>query len=130
VPQIFHKQKHYADNYRKEKPLAFRCMNNNNQPAGGHMNDERLPEPINIRYEPPVRQIIDEGNYFQIIAEMPGINEEKIRISLENNILTLKWRDSANKHQEEEICFPCRMKLSKKKFQDGILEISLEKIQN
>jgi HSP20 family molecular chaperone IbpA len=94
------------------------------------LTDERLPGSGNIRYEPPVRQIIDEGNHVMILAELPDIDERKIRISLENNILTLAWHDPTRRRQKREICLPCRMRFVRKRFQDGILEISLERIAN
>jgi HSP20 family molecular chaperone IbpA len=94
------------------------------------LNNERVPGTGNIRYEPPVRQIIEVSNIFQIVADFPGIDEGSIRINLENNILTLAWTDRTMKRQESTIRLPCRTRFVKKKFRVGILEISLEKTEN
>jgi len=81
-----------------------------------------------FRIEAPVNHIIDEGSYLSVVAELPGVEEEKIRINLENNMLTLQWMDSTMKSQKKEILLPCKVRLGNKKFQDGILEVTLEKI--
>jgi HSP20 family protein len=78
--------------------------------------------------ESPFKQIVDEGNYLLVVAELPGIKEEKIRINLENDTLTLMWLDQARIFQEKDFCLPCKVRLRNKKFQNGILEITLEKI--
>jgi HSP20 family molecular chaperone IbpA len=95
-----------------------------------YLIDTGHPGTGNISYEPPVSRIIEDGTIYSVVAELHDIDEGKIRISLENNILTLAWHDGKMGHQEKEICLPCRMRLTNKKFKDGILEISLEKIQN
>ncbi|HTY15423.1 MAG TPA: Hsp20/alpha crystallin family protein [Methanoregulaceae archaeon] len=94
------------------------------------MKKKGLPGTGNVNYEPPVSRIIDDGTFYSIVAELHDIDEGKIRISLENNILTLKWHDLDMGHHEKEICLPCRMRLINKKFQGGILKISLEKVGN
>ena len=33
----------------------------------------------------PVTTVIDEGKFFRIVTELPGIAEEKIKIDLENH---------------------------------------------
>ncbi len=81
-----------------------------------------------FRPDPPIRHIVDEGNYFSVVADLPGVKEEKIRINLENDLLTLEWLDPKMKSWKREIPLPCRVSLGNKKFQNGTLELSLEKI--
>ena len=81
----------------------------------------------NSSIESPFKQLVDEGMYLSVFAELPGIKEEKIRINLENDMLTLMWLDQARSFQEKDFCLPCKVRLRNKKFQNGILEITLEK---
>ena len=91
--------------------------------------DTRIPGTGTINDE-PVSQIADNDKFYSIVADLHDVEEGKIRISLENTILTLAWHDREAGHHEKEICLPCRMRLINKKFQDGVLEISLQKIDH
>jgi HSP20 family molecular chaperone IbpA len=113
--------------HRKDIPPRQNLASSQN---GDILNNEGLHGSGNFPHEPLFGQIIDEGNYFSVLAELPEIDEGKIRISLENNILTLMWHDQEMRHYKKEICLPCRTRLCNKKFKDGILKISLEKIEN
>jgi HSP20 family protein len=95
---------------------------------GDHLKNKGRQGTRDSPIEFPLKQIIDEGNYLSVVAELPGIMEEKIRINLENDTLTLMWLDQARTFQEKDFCLPCKVRLRNKKFQNGILEITLEKI--
>jgi len=71
-------------------------------------------------------EIFDEGNYFRIIAELPGISEEKIRIGLEKDTLVISSSDR-DRSYIKRISIPFEARLGKKRFQKGILELTLEK---
>lgn len=76
----------------------------------------------------PVTKVIDEGRFLRILTELPGITEEKIKIDLENQ-LTSVTIVAVNTVQEFKsvITIPCEVRFMKKRFLDGILEITLEK---
>jgi HSP20 family molecular chaperone IbpA len=72
-----------------------------------------------------VTTLLDEGKFLHIIAKIPGITEEKIRIDLEKTTITITT-DDGNADQQV-VSLPCEAGLSSKRFSDGVLEIILEK---
>jgi HSP20 family molecular chaperone IbpA len=75
--------------------------------------------------EPFIRTTTD-GNCFHLIAELAGISEEKIRIDLEKTTLVISAMDGG-RSVRKEIFLPWKARFGKKRFQDGILELTLEK---
>jgi HSP20 family molecular chaperone IbpA len=85
---------------------------------------------LNIITE-PVTTLIEEEKYLRIISNLPDINEEKIRIDLENNIsLVTITASDINVIYEKKIIIPCDARFLRKQFYDGVLEITLEKMPN
>jgi HSP20 family molecular chaperone IbpA len=76
----------------------------------------------------PVTTVIDEGKFFRIFAELPGIAEEKIKIDLENHSSSVTIvAVNTVKQFKSVITIPCEVRFSKKRFSDGVLELTLEK---
>ena len=76
----------------------------------------------------PATTMIDEGKFLRILTELPGVAEEKIKIDLENSStsLTIIATDTV-KQYKKVITIPCEVRFSKKRFSDGVLELTLEK---
>jgi HSP20 family molecular chaperone IbpA len=76
----------------------------------------------------PVTTVIDEGQFLRILTELPGIEEKKIRIDLENNSTSVTIvAVNTVKQFKKVITIPCEVRFSKKRFSDGVLELTLEK---
>lgn len=84
---------------------------------------EEKPERTTIE---PVTDLFDEGGYLRVIAELPGTSEEKIGVVLKKNMLIISASDRERDYQKK-ILLPCDAILSKKRYQNGILELTLEK---
>ena len=77
----------------------------------------------------PVTLLLDEGKSLRIIAELPGITEEKIFIDLEKHELAISATETgSDKKFRKVIVLPIEVRLGKKKFKRGILDLTLEKI--
>ncbi len=76
----------------------------------------------------PATTVFDEGKFLRILFELPGIAEEKIKIDLENTIpsITIDASDTSVLYKKV-ISLPCEVKFCKKRFSEGILELTLEK---
>lgn len=84
-----------------------------------------------IKIVEPVITVIDEGRFLRIRSELPGIEEQKIRIELENNPSSITILAKSTSHQfERKIPLPNMVRFSHKRFSDGILELALEKIRS
>jgi len=115
-------KKRLEEGYSPEPKIQYGIRVGTLVPAG-EKKRERQVEKEKIE---PETDFFDEGDYFRIVIELPGINEERITINVENDIMTLFASESGREYQKK-IVFPCKVKLDKKKYQNGILEIILEK---
>lgn len=89
--------------------------------------NEKITKPLKIIK--PVTRVIDEGKFLRILTELPGIVEEKIKIDLENHSMSVTIvAVNTVKQFKSVITIPCEVRFSKKRFIDGVLEITLEKI--
>jgi HSP20 family molecular chaperone IbpA len=81
-----------------------------------------------IKITEPETTLLDEGKFLRIITELPGIAEEKIKINLENRstLITIIVSDNAIPYKKV-ISIPCEVRFCKKRFSDGVLELTLEK---
>jgi len=77
----------------------------------------------------PVTTVIDEGKFLRILTELPGISEEKIKIDLENQTTSVTILGmNTLKQYKKMISIPCEVRFIKKRFSDGVLELTLEKM--
>jgi len=76
----------------------------------------------------PVSTLIDDGKFLHILTQLPGIAEEKIKIDLENHTTSVTIVASDTEFQYKKvISIPCEVRFCKKRFSDGVLELTLEK---
>jgi len=89
----------------------------------GYVKKHKTPKTIE-----PVTTVFDEGKYLRIVAELPDIAEEKIKIDLENHStsVTLVAVNTVRQFRRV-ITIPCEVRFARKRFSDGVLELTLEK---
>jgi len=76
----------------------------------------------------PETTLFDEGKFLRILTELPGIAEEKIKIDLENHSSSVTIAATDTKKQYiKSIIVPHGVRFCKKRFCDGVLELTLEK---
>lgn len=76
-------------------------------------------------FDPPVG-ITEEGRYIHVSISLPGTTEERIRIDLEKTSFTVSISENGRLFKKA-IQVPAGSRVFRKKFSDGVLEISLEK---
>ena len=77
----------------------------------------------------PVTLLLDEGKSLRLIAQQSGITEEKIFIDLEKHESAISATETgSDKKFRKVIVLPIEVRLGKKKFKRGILDLTLEKI--
>ncbi|MBZ5553926.1 MAG: Hsp20/alpha crystallin family protein [Acidobacteriia bacterium] len=76
----------------------------------------------------PMLDVFEEEDHVLILAELPGISKEDLRVDLKDDVLTL-FAERGDKKYQKEVLLPCV--LSKEKMQvscnNGILEIKCPK---
>jgi len=76
----------------------------------------------------PSTILINDDAFFRILTELPDIDEEEIRIELENNPAFVSITASGDEIiYRKTILIPGEVRFHKKRFSDGVLEIILEK---
>ena len=92
-------------------------------------NIKKTPEGPKVDEErEPITDIFDEKNEIVIITEMPGIEENDIKIDLKEDILELSAA-SKNRTYRKELLLPLKAVKQnlRHKFTNGILEIRIKK---
>ena len=97
------------------------------QTFGNVKKDERGTAVVEEVREPLV-DVFDEADRVTIIAEIPGVEEEKIKIEVKDDILELKAEDSDKKYYKE-VLLPSKVKKKSlcSAYQNGVLKITIPK---
>ena len=76
----------------------------------------------------PATTFFDNGKFLRILTDMPGISEERIKINLEkhSSSVTIIASDTGIQYKKV-ITIPFEVRVSKKRFSDGVLDLTLEK---
>jgi HSP20 family protein len=84
--------------------------------------------PVVEEVREPIVDIFDEEDHILVIAELPGVSEDEIKIEVAGDILNLSASDRDRKYAKE-ILLPSKVKASsvRTSFKNGIVEITLEK---
>lgn len=92
-------------------------------------NIKKTPKgPVVEEVREPIVDVFDEKEHILVIAELPGISEENIKIDIEGDILKLSAEDKDKKYAKE-VLLPSKVRKEtmKSSYKNGILEIKLEK---
>lgn len=91
---------------------------------------ETTKGPVVEEIREPIVDIFDEKDRILVIAELPGVPEDKIKIEVAGDILSLTASDKDRKYAKE-VLLPGKVKADsiKTSYKNGILEITLEKVK-
>jgi HSP20 family protein len=84
--------------------------------------------PASIKEREPMVDVFEDGDFVNVTAELPGVEESKVKLEVENDVLTIRSDTSARKYYKE-VKLPASVKKNpaESKFRNGILEIKLVK---
>ena len=86
--------------------------------------DERGPVVKDERE--PLVDLLDEPRQLRLFAEVPGVDEEDIRVNVEDNKVTIH-ADTDTRKYHKDIPLPCKARMTKSSYKNGVLEVLLEK---
>jgi len=92
-------------------------------------NIKKTPKGPKVEEErEPITDVFDEGEEILILAEMPGVNPEDIKVNLKGDILDILAQSGERKYHKE-ILLPAKVKPEtlEKSYKNGILEIKVRK---
>jgi HSP20 family protein len=84
--------------------------------------------PVVEEVREPIIDVFDEENHVRVVAELPGVSADAIKIEVTGDILNLSASNSDRKYSKE-ILLPSKVKAKPVRisYKNGILEITLEK---
>ena len=104
------------------KPIidSFGTMKPKESPGKQPTKSKRVPL---VEVNEGVDQII-------VIAEMPGVDRDDIELKSTSHSITISTKDTANRHYYKEVELPSTINTdyAKARYQNGILEIKLKKV--
>jgi HSP20 family protein len=85
--------------------------------------------PVVVPEMEPLIDVIASGNVFKVIAEMPGLSKEHIKLDAHDSIIEISTDSSAPRKYRQQIEIPpdADIKTAKSKYTNGILEIVFDK---
>ncbi len=94
----------------------------------GNIKKDEKGAPVVEKVREPLIDLFDEADKIVIVAEIPGVEEEKIKIEVKDDIIELKAEDSDKKYHKE-ILLPAKVKKESLRttYKNGVLEITLTK---
>lgn len=100
------------------KPIVEPFGNIKKTPKGPTVEEEREP----------ITDLFDEKEEIRVYAEMPGINQEDVKLDLKGDILDISAQTGDRKYHKE-ILLPAKVKAETltSSYKNGILEISVKK---
>ena len=89
---------------------------------------ETAKGPVVEEVREPIVDIFDEEEHISVIAELPGVSEDEIKVEVAGDILNLTASDKDRKYAKE-VLLPSKVKPEsvKTSYRNGILEITLQK---
>ena len=89
------------------------------------------PKPFtvgSIKEREPIVDVFEEEDYLRVTAELPGVEENQINLSVEDNTLTISTETSARTYfKEVKLPTPVKKKAVEYSYRNGILEVKLMK---
>jgi len=100
------------------KPIVEPFGNIKKTPKGPTVEEEREP----------MTDVFDEKEEVRVYAEMPGVNEEDIKVVLRGDILDISAQSGDRKYHKE-VLLPTKVKAetTSSSYKNGILEVRIEK---
>jgi HSP20 family protein len=89
---------------------------------------ETAKGPVVEEVREPIVDVFDEKDHILVIAELPGVSNDNIKVEVTGDILNLTTSDK-DRQYAKEILLPCKVNADtlKTSYKNGILEITLEK---
>ncbi len=98
------------------------------EPFGNIRRDEKSGRTEVQEVREPMVDVFEEEDHLQVLAELPGIAKEDVRIDLKDDVLTIVAERGEKKYRKE-VLLPCSVSRQKMQISchNGVLEIKFRK---
>jgi HSP20 family molecular chaperone IbpA len=89
------------------------------------------PTAASIKERDPIVDVFEEEDHVNVMAELPGVEENDVKLKIENQLLTIIANTSERKYYKE-VKLPTFVEKSlvKSKYRNGVLEVKLRKAKD
>jgi len=78
----------------------------------------------------PLVDVISDNGTIRVVAELPGVEKDDIKLHCSERVLTISVDTPERKyHKEVELPSPVDPKVSKASYKNGVLEVTLNKVE-
>ncbi len=77
----------------------------------------------------PLVDVLDEGDKVRIVAEIPGVEKEKIKLKAVGRKLIIQASNGKKYYKEVELPDAVDIKTAKAHYRNGVLEVEVEKVK-
>jgi len=96
----------------------------------GNVREQAGKGPVVDDVREPLADTFDEGEFFLVVAEMPGVNESDLKYEIRGDILTLSAETGDRKYYKEILLpEPADEQRHSVSYKNGVLEMKLWKAQ-
>ena len=89
---------------------------------------QMLPATGSIKEREPIVDVFEEGDHITVMAELLGVNEDEIKLEIENDILAINTGTSTRKYCKKiELPSPVEKDAVESSYKNGILKVKLRK---
>ncbi|MCD6323898.1 MAG: Hsp20/alpha crystallin family protein [Desulfurococcales archaeon] len=75
----------------------------------------------------PLVDVIDEGDKIRVVAEVPGVEKDNIKLRVSGRKLIIDASNGKKYHKEVELPSEVELKAAKARYRNGVLEVELPK---
>jgi len=89
------------------------------------------PPTASTKESEPIVDVFEEENHINVMAELPGVEENDVNLKIENNLLTISADTPARKYYKE-VKLPISVEKDpvESRYKNGILEVKLKKTKD
>lgn len=98
------------------------------QPFGNVHKDKETGKAVVSEVREPMVDVFDEAGHVSVVAEMPGVDAESVKLELKDDILTIDAGEDGKRYHKE-VLLPASFGPEKMSHtcRNGVLEVKLEK---
>ena len=94
------------------------------EPFGNIAKDKKSGRSVVQEFREPMVDVFDEADHVLVVAEMPGIGTEDVRLEIKDDVLTIQAEKGDRKYQKEIVLpRPCSRDKMKMSCRNGMLKI-------
>ncbi len=87
-------------------------------------------KPLISEEREPIADVIEKDDEIRVVAELPGVDKNNIKVNVDGNTLTIQAQSEDKKYYKEiELPAPVDENSAKATYKNGVLEVVLKKVK-